>query len=259
MRYAACIAYDGFAYSGWQAQVGRCTVEGCVNYAISKIANHDIDVICAGRTDAGVHATQQIIHFDSESNRSLDQWLLGINSELPEAIRLQWIKEVDDDFHARFSAVSRHYCYVIYQHKIKPCLLSHNITWQYSPLDITAMHKAAQYLMGKHDFTSFRSSQCQAHTAMRTMELIKVYQQRDFIVLEVKGNAFLHHMVRNIVGVLFEVGEGKKPAAWVKEVLDAKDRRKASITAPAAGLYLCKVQYPEKFDINSKLTYPFFL
>jgi tRNA pseudouridine38-40 synthase len=257
MKIALSIAYNGSRYIGWQKQahdensLGQCVEEAC-----SFVAGHRVKVFCAGRTDARVHATQQFVHFETESLRREGQWLSGINSHLPNAIKVTKVLTVDDQFHARFSALSRHYCYVIDTSRVSNPLADNLVTWYPRALNIEYMQQAAKWLEGKHDFTSFRSSQCQANTAMRCVEFITLYQQAPYIVMEIKANAFLHHMVRNIVGVLLEIGQGAKPTLWMKELLSLKDRSKAAVTAPAQGLYLVGVDYN---SFISKPEYPFFI
>jgi tRNA pseudouridine38-40 synthase len=244
MRIALGVEYNGNAFNGWQAQENLPTVQGCLELALSKIANESIEVFCAGRTDAGVHATGQVVHFDTNAIRDMRAWTLGTNTNLPSSIAIRWGKEVDEHFHARYSAKSRCYRYHIYNESLRPGILSGLATWQYVPLDHEAMNKAAQHLIGEHDFTSFRSSQCESKTPMRNLLKINVLREKQMVIIEVEANAFLHHMVRNIVGVLMEVGKGVRSTSWPKEVLEAKDRRLAAPTAPAAGLYLVGVKYP---------------
>ena len=248
-RYAAQVEYLGTPYSGWQRQGHAKTVQGCVEQAISTVANHTIEVQCAGRTDAGVHATAQIIHFDSASPRTIKSWLLGTNANLPEGIRITWIVEVDENFHARFSAESRTYRYVIYTRNVATSILKDRVTWVKQVLNVTQMNDAAQYLLGEQDFTSFRAANCQSTTPMRNIIEARVIERGQFIVFEIKGNAFLYHMVRNIIGTLIDVGLERKPSTWVKSLLLLKDRNQASPTAAPDGLYLVDVNYPEKFAL----------
>jgi tRNA pseudouridine38-40 synthase len=258
MRYACGIAYDGADYCGWQTQPGGLSVQAEVERALSFVANHPLNVICAGRTDAGVHATQQVIHFDSPAERGLGQWLRGVNTKLPPNIKCRWIKLVDDTFHARFSAQARHYLYFCDTSAVRSCFLHKNITAWKRPLDVARMHQAAQYLLGKHDFTSFRARRCQAKTSLRHIKQISVRADHKLIIVHICANAFLYHMVRNIMGVLFQVGELKKTPSSVQDILSSKDRSAAYITAPAAGLYLAGVDYSDEFHLPTKLEYPFF-
>lgn len=252
-RIAIGLEYNGTNYYGWQRQENLVTLQGCVEAALSAVANHPVAVICAGRTDAGVHAFGQVIHFDSDALRSMDNWILGGNAHLPGAIAIRWAKLVDDSFHARYSALSRSYRYIIYNHPIRSAIYEQTATWWHQPLDEVAMQSAANYWLGEHDFTSFRSVNCQAKTAVRCIHTFTVQRENEFIILHVKANAFLHHMVRNMVGVLLAIGEGKKSICWAEEALLAHDRRKAGITAPPNGLYLEKVEYSEGFQIPSYL------
>lgn len=251
MRLALGIEYDGSQYHGWQSQRGLHTVQQCVESAIEAVADHEIKVTCAGRTDTGVHATNQVIHFDSDADRTSRAWLYGVNSNLPKDISVRWVKEVNENFHARFSATARRYQYVIFNHAIRPALLRCNITWHYRQLNDKVMHSAAQYLLGKNDFTSFRAVECQSNSPCRNVLKIAVYRQQDKVIIDITANAFLHHMVRNIAGVLMSVGSGKQKESWVKSVLDAKDRKLGAETAPPYGLYLVDVIYPDEFTIKT--------
>jgi len=231
--------------------------------ALSRIADQPVKLYCAGRTDAGVHATGQVVHFDTEAKRHPDAWIWGSNAYLPPEIVIRWAKSVDYGFHARFSALARRYRYLIYNHPIRPAILSGRVTWNYYPLEVAAMQAAAPYFMGEQDFTSFRSSECSSKTTMRHVSDLVITQQRDFIIIEIEANAFLHHMVRNIAGVLMRIGAGWEKPEWAKEVLQARDRRVAAETASPQGLYLIQVSYPEpyqfpKIDLSSKIVVPFF-
>jgi tRNA pseudouridine38-40 synthase len=249
MRIALGIEYDGREFYGWQAQQNLSTVQGHLEKALSIIADEPIHVFCAGRTDAGVHATGQVVHFDTDAIRNFRAWTLGVNTHLPSAISVCWAKQVDNEFHARFAALSRRYRYFIYNYSVRSAIFASRVTCHHRPLDANKMHIAAQYLLGELDFSSFRSSQCESKTPMRNIHEISVSRHENMIVIEIEANAFLHHMVRNIVGVLMKVGEGVNTPEWVKEVLHARDRRSAADTASAAGLYLIKVQYPDKYLI----------
>jgi tRNA pseudouridine38-40 synthase len=259
MRIALVVEYDGSQYHGWQAQTGLHTVQQSVEQALSKVADSTVSVVCAGRTDTGVHATNQIIHFDSEKERTIRAWIHGANSFLPKDICVKWGKEISEDFHARYSATARRYRYVIYNGALRPALLRSNITWQYRQLDHRLMHQGAQLLLGENDFTSFRSVECQSKTPMRNIHQLQVTRTGDLVVIDITANAFLHHMVRNIAGVLIAVGSGKHPVAWVEEVLKAKDRRLGAETAPSYGLYLVQVTYPKQFAILQNNPGPLFL
>jgi tRNA pseudouridine38-40 synthase len=259
MRMALVLEYDGSRYHGWQAQTGLHTVQQAVENALSKVADSPISVICAGRTDTGVHATNQVIHFDTDKERSIRAWIHGANSFLPKDICVKWGKELPETFHARYSATARRYRYVIYNGAIRPALLRSNITWQYRQLDHRLMHEGAQILLGENDFTSFRSVECQSKTPMRNIHKLQVTRTNDLLVIDITANAFLHHMVRNIAGVLIAVGSGKHPVSWVEEVLKAKDRRLGAETAPSYGLYLVEVTYPQEFAVLQNPPGPSFL
>lgn len=250
MKLALGVEYNGSDFYGWQAQANLPTIQGTLEAALTQIADEPIKIFCAGRTDAGVHATGQVIHFETDVTRQLRAWTLGTNTHLPAAIAVRWAQAMEEeDFHARFSAIARRYRYIIYNHSLRPALLASRVTWYYHPLNIQPMQFAAQYLIGEQDFSSFRSAQCESTTPMRNIHEITVSRQGDYVTIEIQANAFLHHMVRNIVGVLLQIGSGWKDPDWMQEVLHSKDRRIAAETAPAQGLYLTKVTYPEKFQV----------
>lgn len=249
MRIALGIEYDGHSFYGWQKQQGLSTVQGTLEAALSIVADEQIELFCAGRTDAGVHALGQVVHFDTMAQRGSRAWIMGTNTYLPKSISVHWAEVVDEQFHARFSALSRCYYYVIYNKPMRPALLASRVTWYYEPLDIKKMQEAANYLLGENDFSSFRAAQCASKTAMRNVQKIVISQQHDFIMIEIQANAFLHHMVRNIVGVLKKIGAGFEKPIWAKHVLEAKDRQSAAETAPADGLYLAKVEYPPIYSL----------
>lgn len=259
MRIALTVEYDGSQFHGWQAQTGLRTVQQALENALSRVADEDVSVICAGRTDTGVHATKQVIHFDSDKERSVRSWVHGANSHLPKDVCVKWAREMPDDFHARFSATSRRYRYVIYNAPIRPALLRSNVTWQYRQLNHDLMDKAGQYLLGEQDFTSFRSVECQSKTPMRNVQHLRVIRKGDLIIIEIAANAFLHHMVRNIAGVLMAVGSSRQPVEWVGDVLHAKDRKLGAETAPPYGLYLVDVVYPQEFSVPKEISGPMFL
>lgn len=247
MRIALGIEYNGHGYFGWQFQQGLPTIQGALETALGAIANEPIFLFCAGRTDANVHATGQVVHFDTKAKRHIDAWIFGTNSHLPPGMVVRWARAVDYSFHARFTAIARRYRYIIYMNPIRPAILNTRVSWHYYPLDIESMREASQYLIGEQNFTSFRSSQCNSKTPMRNIKEVTINQQGDFIVLEIEANAFLHHMVRNIAGTLMKIGAGSQPPSWMEEVLLAKNRRAAARTAPADGLYLTQVRYPEPY------------
>ncbi|OGT38441.1 MAG: tRNA pseudouridine(38-40) synthase TruA [Gammaproteobacteria bacterium RIFCSPHIGHO2_12_FULL_37_14] len=247
MRIALGIEYNGHDFFGWQVQRDVVTIQGSLQDALSKVANEPIYLFCAGRTDANVHAKGQVVHFDTKAKRHVDAWIWGTNSYLPSAIVVKWARQVDYSFHARFSALTRRYRYIIFNHPVRPAILSHQVVWHYYPLDILRMQQAAAYLIGEQNFTSFRSSQCSAKSPMRNIIEFTIQRHHDFVVFEIEANAFLHHMVRNIAGVLMKIGAGFKNPEWMQEVLFAKNRRAAAETAPPEGLYLSLVRYPNPY------------
>ncbi len=259
MRYALGIEYDGKNYCGWQRQNHSPSIQEKLENALSKIAAEPIQVVCAGRTDTGVSATNQVVHFETDKVRKDVAWTLGVNTNLPSDIAVKWVKEVDESFHARFSATARRYRYIIYNNPLRPAILSSGVTFQHQPLDEKKMHQAAQALVGKHDFTSFRTVHCQSHSPVRTMHHVNVTRQGNYVILDVKGNAFLHHMIRNIAGSLMRVGQSIETIEWVSEVLAAKNRCVAGMTAPANGLYFVDVDYPEQFDLPKPALGPLFI
>lgn len=259
-RYAASVQYDGSGYHGWQRlKSGLPTVQSAVEKAITKVANHPVFVVCAGRTDAGVHGCHQVIHFDSDSERSERGWAYGSNANLPDDVSIRWVKPVTDDFHARFSAGWRRYRYVIYNNPIRPAHLPKGVTWNYRPLDEGRMIEAAKHLVGEHDFTSFRAVQCQAKNPVRTISKLNVSRHGKLLVIDIQANAFLHHMVRNIAGVLMSIGTGKYSVDWSKEVLEACDRSEGGVTAPPYGLYFVDVGYPAEFKLPGADPGPMFI
>ncbi len=250
-RIVLGVEYDGQHFLGWQFQtVEKRTVQGVLESALSKIANEKIVVHCAGRTDTGVHAFEQVVHFDTNVNRQLHAWQLGTNSHLPNDVRVLWVKKAIDDFHARYSAIARFYRYMISNQSIKSAFTHHQTTWINFPLDAQKMHIAAQCLIGHHDFSSFRAHSCQSQSPFRQLYFIDVYRQDKNVIIDLSANAFLHHMVRNIVGALIAVGSGKRSIEWFSELLNLKNRTLADITAPPHGLYLAGIYYPEQFQIK---------
>ena len=243
MRIALGVEYDGTNYHGWQRQNGVTTIQEKVELAVSKIAAHPVTVVCAGRTDAGVHALEQVVHFDTDARRPDSAWIIGTNSELSADIRILWARHVADDFHARYSVTSRQYRYMIYNNKVASAILRHRAMWLPFMLNEKLMHEAGQCLLGEHDFSSFRGSGCQAKSAKRNVQSLTVTRNGYMVSIDIKANAFLLHMVRSIVGMLIKIGQGKKPVAWAEEVLLARDRKVSAATAPACGLYLVKVGY----------------
>lgn len=248
-RIALGIEYDGTAFAGWQAQSHAIGIQSVVEAALSSVAAHAVAVTAAGRTDAGVHATSQVVHFDTVAERTERAWVLGANTHLRPDVSVLWARDVPPGFHARFSAEARSYRYVIRNSAARPSLDRDRVCWVRGPLDAALMHEAAQVLVGVHDFTSFRAAECQSHTPIRNLEAIAVARHDAMLTIDVTANAFLHHMVRNIAGVLVAVGRGKRPAGWVREVLEVKDRRQGGVTAPPQGLYLVGVRYPAEFAL----------
>ncbi len=249
-RIALGIEYNGSLFNGYQLQVeGTRTVQGELEKALSKVADNRIRLTCAGRTDTGVHATGQVVHFDAPVKRELKAWMLGGNTNLPRDIAIHWARPVDENFSARFSACSRSYRYILYNRKVRPAVMQHNVAWLFAPLDQKLMHEAARLLLGEHDFSAFRSSKCQASHAIREMQSISVKREGEYVILDIKANAFLHHMVRNIMGTLMVIGRGEQPVEWMQQLLQGKDRKKAGMTASAAGLYMVNVEYPEELGL----------
>lgn len=248
-RLAMGVEYRGSAYRGWQVQrSGVPTIQAALESAISNVANEPVATIVAGRTDAGVHATNQVVHFDTRSERSEYGWKMGINGRLPDDISIRWVKLVDKEFHARFSAKERAYRFVIYNNWVKSALLNNITTWERYDLDVDLMQQAADSLLGKQDFSSFRAAECQAHSPVRTLKELTVQRFGEFVVLQAKADGFLHHMVRNLVGVLLPIGRGRKPVSWAREVLEYCDRTKGGVTAHGDGLYFVRASY-ERNDL----------
>lgn len=260
-RVALALSYDGSAYHGWQSQKKPQvpTVQEALESSLSKVADSPVIVQCAGRTDAGVHASHQIVHFDSPVSRTEKAWVSGGNTNLPRNIAIQWAKPVPSDFSARFSATARRYRYIILNTPARPSLLASGVTWESRPLAHQAMHNAAQSLVGELDFTSYRAVACQSKTPMRNVHFIDVSRRGDLVIIDLQANAFLHHMVRNIAGVLISIGRGDMPERWCRDVLLAKDRTAGGVTAPPFGLYLANVIYPDEFNLPKVEPGPYFL
>ena len=259
-RVALAIEYKGSDFHGFQTQPnGVKTVQQALEMALSKVADEPITLVCAGRTDAGVHATNQIIHFDTLATRAPKAWVMGTRPHLPDAVGVKWAQNVSSHFHARFSALNRTYRYLISDANTSSALLHNQITWSSRALDVEKMREGAAHLVGRHDFTSFRATHCQAKSPVREIQYLHIIRRRDLIVIEVQANAFLHHMVRNIVGVLLAVGTGDESTAWVKEVLVAKNRSAGGVTSKPHGLYLVAVDFPEVFNWPECLPGPLFL
>lgn len=249
-RYAIGIEFCGTNYRGWQTQqAGVVSVQETLETILSKVANHRVDLHGAGRTDAGVHATNMVAHFDSDAERTDRGWLMGCNSQLPSDISIQWIKRMDDDFHARFKATARRYRYVIYNAPARPALLHKQVTHIYHSLDIAKMQQAAKKFEGTHNFESFRAAACQSNQPVRTVSHCTLTQHGSFLILDIQADGFLHHMVRNIVGCLLEVGQAKYDVDHIDAIFAAQDRKAAGVTAPADGLYFIQAYYPTQFDL----------
>lgn len=249
MRIALGIEYDGTAYNGWQRQRVGHGVQEPLEAAVSSVADEPVEVVCAGRTDTGVHASGQVAHFDTTSQRSERSWVLGANTNLPDDISVTWAKAVDESFHARFSATSRTYQYLILNRLQRSALCRRRAWWVHEELDVHAMQAAAEALIGEHDFSAFRATGCQAAHATREITALTLHRKGDFILLEVTANAFLQHMVRNITGTLVEIGRGDQPVAWAAEVLASRDRKAGGIAAPPHGLTLIAAAYPPEYEL----------
>lgn len=254
MRVALGIEYDGTGFFGWQRLAHGPSVQAEVEAALSFVADHSIEVTCAGRTDAGVHARCQVVHFDTTAERDSRGWVLGTTSRLPPRVAALWAQPVPEDFSARFSARARRYCYRILNRAIRPALEARFVAWERMPLDAAAMHVAAQALLGEHDFSSFRAVSCQARHARRCVNAISVRRDGEHVIVEIEANAFLHHMVRNIVGSLLEVGRGQRPGAWIAEVLAARNRDVAGVTATPQGLTFIGPRYPPQWQLPAEVT-----
>lgn len=244
MRIALGLEYDGSRFCGWQTQPGGCAVQDALERAITRVAGASVSLTCAGRTDAGVHATSQVAHFDAPSARPLSAWTRGVNSFLPDAVSVTWAREVSPAFHARFDATERCYRYVLLPRAERPGLLHGRVGWWHGPLDARAMRAATPALVGVHDFSAFRAAECQARSPVRDLRRVDIAERGRFITIDFAANAFLHHMVRNVVGALVYVGAGRRSPEWVGQLLAGRDRRLAPPTFAAAGLYLCGVAYP---------------
>ncbi len=250
MKIALGVEYDGSDFHGWQFQGDVRSVQECLEAALSKVADQLVSVHCAGRTDTGVHATGQVVHFETGAMRSSRSWILGSNVNLPDDVSVCWARQVSEDFHARFSAIGRHYHYRILNRNTRSAIWRRRATWIHESLDEEAMHRSAQDLVGTHDFTSYRALACQAKHPVRTIHRLDVSRQGEMISIKIHANAFLHHMVRNIAGVLIAVGKGEQNESWARQILDLQDRTKGGVTAPPQGLCLTHVDYPEQYDLG---------
>jgi len=258
-RVVLGVQYDGSSWRGWQTQPSGGTVQDTLEAALKKFSLTDIGTVCAGRTDAGVHALEQVVHFDTELNREMFSWVRGVNAFLPASIAVRWACETvstsHKDFHARFSAVARTYHYVLYNHPVRSPLWHGRAGWVFRPLDVIPMREAAQFLIGEHDFSAFRAAECQAKSPVKVMYEIDISRRSDLIVFTLRANAFLHHMVRNIVGSLIMVGNGNQSPHWVKTVLAGRDRSRAAPTFMPDGLYLAKIDYDPKWGLPQDSNY----
>jgi len=249
MKFAIGLSYCGAGMEGWQSQPSGNTVQDHLARALSEISGEPITVTGAGRTDAGVHASAQVAHFETSVERPESAWVRGANSLLPEEIAVQWATPVPGDFHARYSAVSRSYRYVLYNHPVRPALLAGRTGWFHLPLDLEKMRKAVDRLIGEHDFSSFRSAECQAKSPVRVVQSAGIRASGAYFLFDFTANAFLHHMIRNIVGCLVYVGKGNQPPQWISELIAARDRRLAAPTYSAEGLYLSGVRYDARWSL----------
>ncbi len=249
MRIALGVEYDGSPYCGWQSQAEGITVQDTLQKALSEIAGEAIGVIAAGRTDTGVHGIEQVVHFDTKVERPLQAWVRGANALLPNSISVLWAHAVPDEFHARFSAQGRSYRYLLLNRAVRPAIQAGKVGWYHASLDLKLMQTAAQCLLGTHDFSAFRASQCQAKSPIKTLHQLDIRREGDGMIFEVSADAFLHHMVRNIVGCLVYVGKGKYPPEWLAEVLTSRDRKLAAPTFSPDGLYLRHIQYDAKWGL----------
>ncbi len=259
MRYALGVEYDGTDFQGWQrlsphGLPGPPTVQAALEHALSSVAAAPVEVICAGRTDSGVHAQCQVVHFDSAAPRDPRSWALGATTRLPPSVCVRWCVPAAGDFHARFAARARRYRYRILNRAVRPALGRQQLSWERLPLDADAMHRAAQSLLGENDFNAFRTVHCQAKNAHRDLQAISVRRDGDQLVVDVQANAFLHHMVRNIVGSLLGVGRGERPEAWIAELLAGRNRSLAGPTAPAEGLVFLGPLYPAQWGLPAEVT-----
>lgn len=251
MKLALGVEYDGSRYHGWQRQAEQPTVQQALETALSQIADAPVSIVAAGRTDTGVHACGQVIHFWCSKARSPYAWVRGSNTLLPQDIAVLWAEPVDDSFHARFSALGRRYCYVILNRPIRPTYLSERVAWEYRSLDVERMTEAAKPLIGLHDFSAYRASSCQAKSSVRDLHRLDVSRRGEWVIIDVEANSFLHHMVRNLAGVLIAIGAGEAHPEWAEQVLRSRNRICGGVTAPAEGLYFMSANYPDEYNLPS--------
>ena len=253
MRIALALEYDGAPFHGWQSQADGSGVQDTLERAVSAIAGTRVGTIAAGRTDSGVHATLQVVHFDIDAPRPETAWVRGVNSLLPRTVAARWAVGVADDFHARFAATGRYYTYLLLNHPVRPALLQSRVGWYHRPLALGPMREAAQALLGAHDFSAFRAAECQARSPVKTLDRLEIAREGDMLRFELHADAFLQHMVRNIIGTLVYVGCGRQPASWAADVLASRDRAQAAPTFAAAGLYLTGVDYATRWNLPATL------
>lgn len=263
-RLVLGVQYDGSCWQGWQTQPNGNTVQDVLEHALSAFSKSAVSTSCAGRTDAGVHAIEQVVHFDTTLSRTMHSWLNGVNAFLPSSIVVRWVKEVPfsdpdahDNFHARFSAYARTYHYILYNNPIRSPLWSKRAGWVFRPLDVNTMRRAAKYLIGEHDFTTFRAASCQAKSPVKHMYDVQIRQKGDLILLSFHANAFLHHMIRNIVGALIVVGLKKQEPEWISHLLESCNRGLSAPTFMPDGLYLAKINYDKKWEIPESIGHHF--
>jgi tRNA pseudouridine38-40 synthase len=260
--WVAVVAYNGGLFQGWQKQKHQphvTSIQSALEKAISSVANEPVTIMCAGRTDAGVHGSGQVIHFETQAHRPQYGWWMGINASLPKGITLEWIAPAEPEFHARFSAKARRYFYVIDNLPVRPALQADQLAWWRHPLNADRMHQAAQSLLGEHDFSAFRAQDCQAKSPVKILHHLRVRRCGDFVIADIKANAFLYHMVRNLMGVLIPIGQGEAELDWSKQVLESRDRKHAGVTAPPQGLYFARAYYSDAFAVSQQVFYPRFL
>jgi tRNA pseudouridine38-40 synthase len=249
MRIAITLEYDGSLFCGWQSQPAGCGVQDAVEHAVGEIAGQVVSVTAAGRTDAGVHASYQVAHFDVAARRPLTAWVRGVNAHLPRGVAVTWAGEVEEDFHARFAAEERGYRYLLLNHAVRPGLMSGKAGWHHRPLDLEAMRLAARRLIGRHDFSAFRAAECQARSPIKELRMASLARRGDYLIFDFRADGFLHHMVRNIVGCLVHVGVGNAEPEWMDELLVHRDRTRAAPTFMPDGLYLSHIRYPSRFAL----------
>jgi len=253
MRIALGLEYHGMPFHGWQSQADGSGVQDALERALSEIGGQSVSVIAAGRTDSGVHATMQVVHFDTDAQRPGTAWVRGVNALLPDAVAVHWSMPIADEFHARFSATGRHYTYLLLDRPVRPALLNGRVGWYHQPLALARMREGAAALLGRHDFTAFRAAECQAKTPVRTLDRLDIAREENMIRFDLHADAFLYRMVRNIVGALVYVGSGRQPPSWIGDLLAGRDRARAAPTFSSAGLYFTGVDYPTRFNLPATL------